>query len=43
MPAPLAVAEEGPVLLNAVLVETEEATGRARSISRIDREYKTHG
>jgi len=29
---------EGPVLFNSVLVEVEQSTGRAISITRIDRE-----
>ncbi|MCK4697945.1 MAG: YmdB family metallophosphoesterase, partial [Dehalococcoidia bacterium] len=31
---------KGSVLLNSVLVEIEEATGRAKNISRIDREIE---
>ncbi len=31
---------KGSVLLNSVLVEIEEATGKARNISRVDREIK---
>ena len=31
---------KGSVILNSVLVETEETTGRAKHISRIDREIE---
>jgi hypothetical protein len=31
---------KGSVILNSVLVEVEESTGRAKSISRIDREIE---
>jgi hypothetical protein len=31
---------KGNVILNSVLVEVEETTGRARHIKRIDREYE---
>ena len=43
MPERLSVAEAGPVLLNAVLVETDGAGPRARSIIRVDREYEIDG
>ena len=44
MPARLPVAEKSPVVqFNAVLVDIDETTRRARSISRIDREYCRDG
>ena len=44
MPTRLPVAEKSPtVQFNAVLVEIDEATGRANSIARIDREYHRDG
>jgi metallophosphoesterase (TIGR00282 family) len=43
MPTRLPVAEQGgPVQFNAVLVEVDESTARARRIERVDREY-SHG
>jgi len=44
MPTRLPVAEKSPTLqFNSVLVDIDEATGRARSIQRIDREYAADG
>ena len=44
LPARLPVAEKSrTVQFNAVLVEIDEATGRARRIERIDREYTRDG
>ena len=44
LPTRLPVAERSPVVqFNAVLVEIDEATGRARRIDRIDREYIRDG
>jgi len=44
MPTRLPVAERSPtVQFNAVLVDIDEATRRARSICRIDREYEIDG
>jgi metallophosphoesterase (TIGR00282 family) len=43
MPTRLVVAEQGPVLLYSVMVEIDDSTGRARTITRVDREYRTHG
>lgn len=37
MPVRLAVAEEGPAILNAVVVELDEISGRAVSVKRADR------
>jgi 2',3'-cyclic-nucleotide 2'-phosphodiesterase len=40
LPTRLPVAEKSPaVVLNAVLVDIDDATGRARSIERVDREH----
>jgi calcineurin-like phosphoesterase len=44
LPTRLPVAEKSPtVQFNAVLVEIDETTRRARSIARIDREYVRDG
>jgi metallophosphoesterase (TIGR00282 family) len=44
MPARFNVAEKSrAVVLNSVLIEIEEATGRARSIERVDREWTADG
>jgi metallophosphoesterase (TIGR00282 family) len=44
MPARFAVAERAPVVqFNAVVVEIDDATGRARSIERVDREWTVDG
>jgi metallophosphoesterase (TIGR00282 family) len=44
MPTRLPVAEKSPTLqFNSVLVDIDEATGRARSIQRIDKEYAADG
>ena len=44
MPTRLPVAEKSRTLqFNAVLVEVDETTGRARSIERVDREYTIDG
>lgn len=44
MPTRLPVAEKSPVLqFNAVLVDIDESTGRARGIQRIDKEYTVDG
>lgn len=44
MPVRLPVAEKSPtVQFNAVLVDIDEAAGRARAIQRIDREYTLDG
>ncbi len=44
MPTRLPVAEHSPaVQFNAVLVDVDESTGRARSIERVDREIEPHG
>jgi calcineurin-like phosphoesterase len=33
---------EGDVILNSVLVEIDDATGRAKLINRVDREWVKH-
>jgi metallophosphoesterase (TIGR00282 family) len=44
VPVRLPVADKSPTLhLNAVLVEVDEQSGRARSITRADREIEVHG
>src|SRR3990172_2718236 len=44
LPARLPVAERSPVVqFNAVLVEIDESTGRARTIERVDREHTRDG
>ena len=44
MPVRLPVADKSPtVQFNAVLVEIDEATRRARSVTRVDREWARHG
>jgi calcineurin-like phosphoesterase len=44
MPAKFSIPEDdGPAIFNAVLVDIDEATGRARSIERVDREWQPHG
>jgi calcineurin-like phosphoesterase len=44
MPTRLPVAAKSAVLqFNSVLVDIDEATGRARGIQRIDREYANDG
>jgi calcineurin-like phosphoesterase len=44
MPAKFTVAEGGgTVQFNAVLVDIDDATLRARSIERVDREWQPHG
>ena len=44
MPVRLPVAEKSPTLqFNAVFVEIDESTGRARAIQRVDREYRVDG
>jgi metallophosphoesterase (TIGR00282 family) len=44
MPARFAVAEKSRfVNLNAVLVDIDDTTGKARSIERVDREWEQHG
>ena len=44
MPTRLPVAEKSRALqFNSVLVEVDEATGRARAIQRVDREYTSDG
>ncbi len=41
MPTRLPVAEKSKVVqFNAVLIETDESTGRANSITRTDREFE---
>jgi len=40
MPHALPVAQDGSVLFNSVLVEVDEATGKAKSIQRVDREWE---
>ena len=44
MPARFTVAESSPwVQFNAVLVDIDDATGRARSVERVDREWENNG
>jgi len=44
MPAKFSVAEGSPtVLLNAVLIDIDDESGRARSIERVDREWERDG
>ena len=44
MPAKFTVADNGgPVTFNAVLVDIDDTTRRARSIERVDREWEPHG
>ena len=44
MPARFTVAEKSRIVqLNAVMIDIDEATGRARSIERVDREWEQHG
>lgn len=44
LPARFVVAESSKVIVfNSVLVDIDEATGRARSIERVDREWNQHG
>jgi calcineurin-like phosphoesterase len=41
MPARLPVAEKSKVVqFNAVLIVSDEATGRAKSITRVDKEFE---
>jgi metallophosphoesterase (TIGR00282 family) len=40
LPARFVAVEEGPSVLNAVMIEVDEATGRALSIQRMDREVE---
>ena len=39
-PQRLEVAKDGPVMFNSVLIDIEEATGKATRIERVDRELK---
>ena len=44
MPPRLRVAERSPMVqFNSVVIDIDETTGRARSISRVDREYEREG
>ncbi|MBI5283730.1 MAG: TIGR00282 family metallophosphoesterase [Chloroflexi bacterium] len=44
MPARFKVAEKSKVVVfNSVLVDIDDATGRARAIERVDREWEQHG
>lgn len=44
LPTRLPVAEKSPVVqFNAVLIDIDESTARARSIARVDREYQRDG
>ena len=40
MPRRLKVAKRGPTLFNSVMVEIDEASGKARAIERVDREIE---
>jgi calcineurin-like phosphoesterase len=42
MPGRLPVAEGREAIFNSVLIEVDEATGRAASIERVDRECLLH-
>ncbi|NQU96275.1 MAG: YmdB family metallophosphoesterase, partial [Chloroflexi bacterium] len=37
VPARLQVENDGPLVFNSVLIETDDSTGRALSIARVDR------
>lgn len=43
LPTRFSPVEKGPAIFNSVLVDIDEATGRARSVVRIDREVSKHG
>jgi calcineurin-like phosphoesterase len=43
LPIRFAPVERGPAVFNSVLLDIDEASGRAHSIARIDREVSKHG
>ncbi|MGQ9572923.1 MAG: TIGR00282 family metallophosphoesterase [Dehalococcoidia bacterium] len=43
LPTRFSPVERGPAIFNSVLLDIDEASGRARSIVRIDREISKHG
>jgi metallophosphoesterase (TIGR00282 family) len=43
LPTRFSPVETGPAIFNSVLIDIDEASGRARSIVRIDREVNKHG
>ena len=43
LPTRFSPVETGPVIFNSVLIDIDEASGRAQSIVRIDREVNKHG
>jgi hypothetical protein len=43
LPTRFSPVERGPAIFNSVLVDIDEASGRAQSIVRIDREMTKHG
>jgi len=43
IPTRFSPVERGPAIFNSVLVDVDEASGRAQSIVRIDREISKHG
>jgi metallophosphoesterase (TIGR00282 family) len=43
LPARFSPVEKGPAIFNSVLIDVDEASGRAQSIVRVDRELDKHG
>ena len=43
LPTRFSPVERGPAIFNSVLMDIDEASGRAQSIVRIDREISKHG
>jgi len=43
LPTRFSPVEQGPAILNSVLIDVDETSGRAQSIVRIDREINKHG
>jgi metallophosphoesterase (TIGR00282 family) len=43
LPTRFSPVETGPAIFNSVLIDIDEASGRARSIVRVDREISKHG
>jgi hypothetical protein len=43
LPTRFSPVEKGPAIFNSVLIDIDEASGRARSIERVDREMTKHG
>ena len=43
LPTRFSPVDKGPAIFNSILVDVDEASGRARSIVRIDRETNKHG